>query len=199
MDKKALLKTLVNSIYAGGCIALGGIAYLSCENKIVGAFLFSIGLLAVLIFGFDLFTGKVCYIDSYKKPLNLLTVFIGNYIGAGGVGLIMATHGTLAQKVADICIAKADKTPLTLLIDAFICGICIAIAVKGYRKAEGFGKYIAVVLGVMCFILVGSEHIVANMFYFTLGHNIEFGRIIMFFLINAVGNMIGGALFFRVE
>ena len=53
------MKSFIRSICAGAAIALGGTVFLACSNKIVGAFLFAIGLLTVLVFGFDLFTGKI--------------------------------------------------------------------------------------------------------------------------------------------
>ena len=59
-------------------------------------------------------------------------------------------------------LAKISKPLLNVFIDGIICGLCIAVAVKGYRKAEGAGKYFAVILGVMVFILAGSEHVVAK-------------------------------------
>ena len=46
---------------AGMSVALGGVVFLSCESKVVGSCLFSIGLFMVCNFGFNLFTGKVCY------------------------------------------------------------------------------------------------------------------------------------------
>ena len=61
---------------------MGGVVFLSCENKVVGSFLFSLGLISVLVFGFNLYTGKVCNKDYLKKPLNLLIIWVGNFIGA---------------------------------------------------------------------------------------------------------------------
>lgn len=56
-----MIKNLILSIYSGLCIGLGGTAYLSCDNKILGSFLFGLGLFTILNFGFNLFTGKVGY------------------------------------------------------------------------------------------------------------------------------------------
>ena len=61
---------LIKSINAGVCVSIGCKIYLSCENKYIGALLFSIGLIAILILDFNLFTGKVCYLSSYKDILN---------------------------------------------------------------------------------------------------------------------------------
>ena len=56
------IKVFVYAILAGVCISMGGIAYLSCENVVVGALFFCVGLFIILNFNFNLFTGKVCYV-----------------------------------------------------------------------------------------------------------------------------------------
>ncbi len=57
-------------------IAIGGTIFLSAENKVVGASLFSIGLIAVCVYGFNLYTGKIGYLVTnfnfkYLKDLIL--------------------------------------------------------------------------------------------------------------------------------
>ena len=54
------IKTFVYAILAGVSIAIGGTVFLSVENKMIGALLFTVGLFTVCTFGFNLFTGKVC-------------------------------------------------------------------------------------------------------------------------------------------
>lgn len=58
---KKFFKIFVPAVYSGLCIGIGGMVYLNCENKVVGAFMFCIGLLTILLFGFNLYTGKVGY------------------------------------------------------------------------------------------------------------------------------------------
>ena len=58
---------ILKSFLAGVAIALGGYVYLSCENKYVGAFLFSVGLLTVLYFGLNLYTGRIGYVFSQNR------------------------------------------------------------------------------------------------------------------------------------
>ena len=52
-------KTFVSGILAGISIAIGGLVFLSVENRVIGAALFTVGLFSVCSFGFHLFTGKV--------------------------------------------------------------------------------------------------------------------------------------------
>ena len=62
MDK---IKIFIKSIYAGFMIGVGGIVYLSLDNKAIGSLLFSFGLLTIVTQGFYLYTGKIGFV---KKP-----------------------------------------------------------------------------------------------------------------------------------
>ena len=57
---------LIKGVYAGIMIGIGGIAFLSLENKIAGSFFFSLGLLTVCMYGMNLYTGKIGYILNNK-------------------------------------------------------------------------------------------------------------------------------------
>ena len=81
MDYK---KTILTSILAGFSIGLGGMIFLSVDNKIVGSALFSIGLFLVLTMRFSLFTGKVCYLlegNFERNLINIVLIWCGNFIG----------------------------------------------------------------------------------------------------------------------
>ncbi|MCR5324890.1 MAG: formate/nitrite transporter family protein [Lachnospiraceae bacterium] len=193
------MKSFIRSICAGAAIALGGTVFLACSNKIVGAFLFAIGLLTVLVFGFELFTGKACNEAFLKKPASLAVIWAGNFVGAVLFGLMVSTHGTLFETAVTLCSGKFDKPFYIVIIDGIICEFCIAIAVKGYAKAEGFGKFLAVVLGVMVFILCGAEHVVADMFYLATARTTDIGKAALVLLWATVGNTVGGILWVLAE
>ena len=195
MNKKELSNEFIKSIYAGLAIAMGGVVFLSCENKVVGSFLFSLGLISVLVFGFNLYTGKVCNKDYLKKPLNLLIIWVGNFIGA--MVPVILTFTKLSEVAAASAATRLSKPLYMAFLDGIFCGFCIALAVKGYAKAEGVGKYLTVVLGVMMFILCGAEHCVADMFYLVLGQG-DVVRTIVFLLVVTAGNTVGGALLSRI-
>ena len=74
---KKVIDEYRGSLLAGVSIGLGGVIFLQCENRNLGAFLFSIGLFTVLVFGLDLYTGKVCFTEQYKTPKRLLQIWIG--------------------------------------------------------------------------------------------------------------------------
>lgn len=173
---------MFKSILAGMVIGLGGYAYLMIDNKILGALLFSIGLLSVLKFNFNLYTGKVCNIQYLNKPLPLVVVLIGNFIGTMIMSLL-----TL-QKTQDIAYqlmtVKLNKSLLQVICDGIICELCIALAVKSKDV------YI-VIMAVMVFILTGAEHCVADMYYLFASGNVTL-RKLLFILIVVIANTIGG-------
>ena len=187
------MENLIKSIAAGMVISLGGLINLKCltdGNAILGAFLFTIGLYSVLQFKFNLYTGKVCYVNNYKNPLGLIIVFIGNLIGCAIFSIMTWYKPELFEFCTKLCNNKLNKPYANIFIDAFLCGVCIAIAVIGYNLSTN-EKYIPILLGVMVFILGGYEHVVADLFYFLSAKCVTFESVI-FILITAVGNTIGG-------
>ena len=78
------LKTFVGGILAGISIAIGGTVFLSLDNKVLGALFFTVGLFAVCTFGFNLYTGKVCYVfeNGREYALGLPVIWLGNLCGA---------------------------------------------------------------------------------------------------------------------
>ena len=72
---------LVKSALSGVLIGFGCIAYVAVENHIVGSFLFSLGLLTVIIQKGLLYTGKVGYTENFKEMYEyLLPMLIVNLI-----------------------------------------------------------------------------------------------------------------------
>ena len=57
-----LRRDITLGVIAGILIGIGGSVYLACDNKYVGAVLFSVALLCICMRGFALFTGKVGFI-----------------------------------------------------------------------------------------------------------------------------------------
>ncbi len=192
-------KTLIRSICAGAAISLGGTVFLSCENKIAGAMLFSVGLITVLVFGFDLFTGKACSEAFIKKPLMLVLIWVGNLIGAVAFGLMTSVRPALLETASTLAAAKLDKPFYAVIVDGIICEFCIALAVRGYAKAEGFGRFLIVVFGVMTFILCGAEHVVADMFYFACARTSDIVPTLIFLFWTTLGNTAGGIIWWLAE
>ena len=94
-----------------------------------------------------------------------------------------------------MCETKLNDSLASLFFLGILCNILIYIAVEGYKNnPHEPGKYLALIFGVMVFILCGTEHCVADMFYFWMGGAFT-GRGIVCLLAITLGNAVGGVLF----
>ena len=193
------MKTFTGAILAGISIGLGGLVFLSVDSKVLGAALFTIGLFTVCTFGLNLFTGKVCYVfQNGKEYARMLPViWLGNLAGTGITALFAGmtrNAEALTAKAAEMCLTKQNDSLLSLFFLGILCNIFIYIAVEGYRNIpHEIGKYLALLFGVMVFILCGTEHCVADMFYLWMGRAWN-GRTILCILVITAGNCVGGVL-----
>ena len=193
-------KILLSAILAGLCVGFGGLVYLPCENRIVGAALFTIGLFCVCTFGFYLFTGKVCYVlqSGPGYALELPVIWLGNLIGTGitaGIANLTRQGPILREKAAALCSVKLSDSLLSLFFLGMLCNIFIYIAVEGFKNnPHELGKYLSLFFGVMVFILSGTEHCVADMFYFWMA-GMWSGASALAVVVITLGNAAGGILF----
>lgn len=194
---RRIIDILLRAVITGFAIGIGGIVYLSCENKVVGSFLFGMGLFVILTFGLMLFTGKVGYAVENKPKyiIDLIIIWVGNLIGTAATALLVTNTrvgGAIAEKAAGLCETKMNDNLLSIFILAFFCGMLMFIAADGYKNITNpVGQMLAIFLPVMVFILSGFEHCVANMFYFTAGGAWN-PNSALYMLIMTLGNAVGG-------
>lgn len=189
-------QVLVSGIMAGICIAVGGCAFLSLDDKVLGALFFVVGLFTICTFGFHLFTGKVAYVfdNDGHFAIDLIPVWVGNLLGCLLVaGLLSMTRiAGITEKAQGMVDIKLNDSLVSIFILGIFCNLLIFIAVDGFRNnPHELGKYLSLIFGVMVFILCGFEHCVANMFYISMAHMWS-GRAIIFILVNSAGNAVGG-------
>ncbi|MBR4812028.1 MAG: formate/nitrite transporter family protein [Bacilli bacterium] len=194
------LKTFLLGIAAGASIGLGGLAFLACKSfaepavigHVAGSFMFSIGLLCVCSFGFFLFTGKIGYVFDNKPNylLDLLFGYLGNIVGAVAVGYICYGANCVPYVVQGIVELRTNEGPLTPLLLGFICGIFVYFAVDLFKKKPGVIGTLGLIFAVAGFVVVGSEHCIANMIYFSAA-NAWGGEAILNILLVTIGNSLG--------
>lgn len=180
----------IKSIYAGIMIGIGGIVYLSAENRIIGSLLFSFGLLTIVIQGFYLYTGKIGFIKEVKELLDMLTIIAGNFIGTFIVA-VLARIAHLDISSLELVNKKLDNGILHIFILSIFCGVMMYLAIDNYNKSKNI---VFIILPIMIFILSGFEHSVANMFYFNYAgiYNL---KSFCYIFVMLVGNGIGAKLF----
>ena len=193
---KKYLDLFLRAFITGTLIAVGGIAYLSCDNKYIGSFLFGTGLFVILNFDLALFTGKVGYAVNNKPDylFDLLIIWLGNFAGTAiSALLVLCTRiSGISEKASALCEIKTSDSPVSILLLAFFCGMLMFIAADGYKTiSNSAGKSLTIFLPVVVFILSGFEHCIANMFYFSLA-GAWTAKAFGYLLLMSLGNAIGG-------
>lgn len=187
-----LAKLIIDGIKAGIMIAIGGSVFLACENRYVGAVLFSVALLCICLKGYSLFTGKVGFLPEKhdKEAFRILFCgLFGNIISTVLLGYAVSfANPALGEAARIICEAKLSQDFLQTLIRAFFCGVLMYMAVSTYREKNTLA---GIFFCVPVFILSGFEHSVANMFYFGAAGIIN-AESIIYLAVVVAGNSVGG-------
>lgn len=195
---KKYLDYLIKSIFAGIMIGIAGTVYLRVDNNIVGALLFSIGLLVICMYGMNLYTGKIGYIliNKLNYIYELLITILGNFIGTFLVArlVLLTRFKSVSDKAVDLVNLKLNDNLLSIFILAVLCGILMYIAVNNYKKINNeIGKYSCIFMCVMVFILSGFEHSIANMYYISVANLLSL-KSLLYILIMILGNSVGSIL-----
>ncbi|HEY4540918.1 MAG TPA: formate/nitrite transporter family protein [Noviherbaspirillum sp.] len=223
---------LIRAYMAGAILALAAVFAVTVTVQtgmpIVGAILFPVGFCMLYLLGFDLLTGvfvltPLALID--KRPGVTLggilrhwgLVFIGNFLGAFTVALLMAivfTNGfsTPPSKVGMVIgeighsrtLGYAEYGAagmLTLFVRGVLCNWMVSTGVVGAMISTTVsGKVIAMWMPIMLFFAMAFEHSVVNMFLFPsgllMGGNFPFMDYLIWNEIPTVlGNLVGGLAF----
>lgn len=196
-------RVILKAIMAGVFIGLAGLIYLSVIDKVLGAILFSFGLLIVVTKGYYLYTGKVGYLLPYSKGYLMILgkTLLGNLIGIGTIGILFRFSGQdhLITQAFDLVSAKLSNSWYETLILSIFCGMLMYVGVQGYKtmKLDGM-KILIVILAVTIFILAKFEHSVANMLYLFLGWAWSL-KAILYLGLWVFGNAIGAVILNLVE
>ena len=182
------------SIAAGLLIGIGGSVFLACENRYVGAVLFSVALLSICYQGLFLYTGKIGYIAWQHDRQSITAVVItlaGNLIGTLAAGLSVGVmKPAYVETARTLCEKKLAMAPLQVLIAGVFCGMLMYLAEEIYKSKQ---TPVGILFCVPVFILAGFEHSIADLFYFFTARIVN-GEMAWFLLLVVVGNSVGGML-----
>lgn len=164
-----MLKTLRSSIFAGIYIGTAGFGFLASGiqsetyGPLVGAVLFSIGLMAVVGYKLKLYTGTAGFIQKNEIG-QLFFILFGNIIGCLCMGLVSRVSPMDIQGAAQNILELRLRTgALVCGILGIPCGFLMTTAVTFARK----GNILPLMLAVPLFIVCGFTHCVADAFYYT--------------------------------
>ena len=133
-----LLRVFISAVLAGACIGLGGVVFLSVDERVVGAALFAVGLFSICSFGLELFTGRVCYALEKDRAyaLRLPLIWLGILAGTGltAAAAAFSRIGGIREQAAQLCSVKMEDSLISLFLLGVLCNMLIYIAVEGYRS-----------------------------------------------------------------
>lgn len=163
-----MLKTLRSAIFAGIYIGTAGFGFLASGiqsevyGSLVGAVLFSLGLMAVVGYKLKLYTGTAGFINKNEIG-QLFLILLGNIIGCLCLGLLSRVSPmdiqAAAQKVLEL---RLNTGALRCGLLGIPCGLLMTTAVTFARK----GNMIPLLFAVPLFIVCGFTHCVADAFYY---------------------------------
>lgn len=164
--KKDIASLVLRSMLAGMTIGFGCIAYvLNIDNKILGSFLFSLALLTVLVQEMILYTGKIGFVENIYDGVIMIPVMLFNMVGIYIVGRIITYTSLDFSAVIPLVNAKLSAPDISSFILAICCGVMMYFAVYNFKKEK---HPLYVIMPIMCFILCGFEHCIADMGYFAI-------------------------------
>ncbi len=186
-----MCKNIIKGFLAGMLISMGCIIYTMCSSKLLGSFLFSFGLFAILHLGLNLYTGKIGYLVTnftWQYSKELLCTLIGNILGSLFTAIVIRCTRIDLSSIVNVVNIKVSDDLFSIFILSFFCGILMFLGVDLFKISESYiSKILSVVFAVMIFILSGFEHCVANMFYFFYVENYN----ILWLFIMVIGNTCG--------
>lgn len=181
------MKNLIGSSFLAGLfISIGCIVNLSVGGGVVGAVLFSLGLLSVVNYKLKLYTGTAGFIDIRKRTdyLDLAIILFGNIVACAVVSAVVS-YSLPALDSSAIVQKILSQGELRSGINAIFCGILMTLAVKFGRE----NNWLPLLFAVPVFILSGFRHSIADGFYISLvGWNLGLFSIWIF---EVLGNFIG--------
>lgn len=196
-----MIKLLRSSIFAGIAIGTAGFGFLASGvqsesyGALVGAILFSFGLLTVVGYKLKLYTGTAGFI-SRNEIGSLFMILLGNIIGCFCVSLLARVSPLEIQTAArNILELRLRTGALRCGLLGIGCGFIMTTAVQFARNRQ----YLPLLFGVPLFIVCGFTHCVADAFYY-LCVPIEYWnahamQILTVYICIVMGNLVGCNLY----
>ena len=220
-SKLKTIPCILLGIMAGVFIAFGGLANIIVSQtlgavdiglaKFMGAAVFPVGLMFVVMCGAELFTGNNLMalaviekkISINKMFRNWTLVYVANFIGS--ILLVLAVYyggvlsGPAAEKAMAIASSKISIPLSEMVIRGILCNMIVVLAVWMATGAKDIiSKIFACWFPIMLFVVCGFEHSIANMFFIPmgmiLGADITMVQLFINLIPVTIGNIIGGAI-----
>jgi formate/nitrite transporter len=194
-SRDLLIRGILSGMLLGAATSLAFGATLSTGQPIVGALIFPVGFVMIVLLGLELVTGSFAVVPLAKFEgsatsrtviANWTWVFLGNLVGSVLYGALFAialtNMGTAAPAgvaASVIKIAEAKTVGyeamgfagmVTAFVKAMLCNwlVCLGV-VMAMTSGSTVGKIAAAWLPIVTFFAQGYEHSVVNMFVIPTG------------------------------
>jgi formate transporter len=207
----------------GAFIAIGYLAYIRVTGTMphewgslvtfIGAAVFPVGLICILLGGGELLTGNMMAVSIayYAKKIkftqlvsNWLLIAFFNCLGAVFVAyffghFIGLTEGEFLAKTVHTAEAKIKDPFWVAFVSGIGCNWLVSIAVwLSYGAKDFSSKILAIWFPTMTFVLIGFQHVVANMFIIPaaiFAGSLTWAEFLPNIVPVFLGNGVGGAIF----
>lgn len=192
---KRQILSFFSAIPAGAFIALAFVFYTTTQTgnvgaswgltKLVGGIVFSLGVIMVVICGYELFTSSTMTtvarasgrISTFQMLRNWVVVYCGNFVGAIFIVLViwfsgqtMAANGQWGITILNTAQHKIHHMWFEAFCLGILCNIMVCIAIwMTYAGKTLTDKAFIMILPIALFVASGFEHSVANMFMIPMG------------------------------
>lgn len=190
-----LLRGFLSGALLGFATSLALTATLQTGVPLVGALVFPVGFVMIVLLGLELVTGSFALVPlagldgrcAWRRvATNLGWVFLGNLLGSvvyGGLLTIALTNAgadapsgialkiiAAAEAKTNAYAAHASAGMITVFVKAVLCNwmVCLGV-VMAMTSQSTVGKVVAMWLPILTFFAQGFEHSVVNMFLIPTG------------------------------
>jgi formate transporter len=216
-----LVRGFLSGAFLGFATTLAFTAMVQTKIGLVGALVFPVGFVMIVLLGLELVTGNFALVPMAVQDgktgtgallFNWSWVFLGNLLGSAFYALLFAVTvapgSDMARQLVTVAEAKTVGYAalgaygmLIVLSKAVLCNWMVTLGVvMALTSQSTSGKILAMWLPIMTFFAQGFEHSVVNMFVIPagmlLGAHVSVGSWWMWNQIPVtLGNVAGGMIF----
>ncbi|MBT4520022.1 MAG: formate/nitrite transporter family protein [Halieaceae bacterium] len=228
----SVLSTAMLGVLAGAFIGLGALFFVLIKSdatlgfavgQVMGGVAFSLGLILIIVAGAELFTGNNLLVMAWADGQvtttdvlkNWMIVFVGNFVGATGLALLvfysghpLMNDGAIAAKYIEIATAKVSMPFWTAFFRGVLCNILVCMAVWMTLAGRSIiDKVVVIVFPISAFVAAGFEHCIANMYLIPMGillettaqadvglHVVSWQGLLSNLFPVIIGNLVGGSV-----
>lgn len=212
---------VLRALLAGAYLTIIGFAFWAIRQtfgadpsgRMISSLFFGVGLSIIVFTGTELFTSNNMYLTastlarrtSWAQTIRLWSVcYLGNLAGAIFVAALLLGAGAIAAMPGTHALFegaqhKIDQTAQIIFFKGILANwiVCLAVWVNLHLKEE-MARFMAIILIVFVFLILGFEHSIANMGTFAVAYlgnpDFNISGAAHNLLWSTLGNIVGGAV-----